>query len=132
MLVALARGPEGPGAILLVMAAMIGGYMALNIGANDVANLSGSRAELEALSEMDKPVDDLHRAILDYLGEVSKSRLSEDQSRDLMQIVSVANDLEHIADVIGSHMVTSTRKRMDEVTHISPDTAKRLSVFSAR
>jgi hypothetical protein len=41
MLVALARGPEGPGGILLVTAAMIGGYMALNIGANDVANNVG-------------------------------------------------------------------------------------------
>jgi len=94
-----------------------------------LANLSGSRAELEALSEMDKPVDDLHRAILGYLGEVSKSRLSEDQSRDLMQLVSVANDLEHIADVIGSHMVTSTRKRLDEGARISPDTAKRLGDY---
>jgi phosphate:Na+ symporter len=93
------------------------------------ANLSGSRAELEKLSEMDKPVDDLHRAILTYLGEVSKARLSEDQSRDLMQLVSVANDLEHIADVIGSHMVTSTRKRMDEGARISPDTGKRLSDY---
>lgn len=93
------------------------------------ANLSGSRAELEALSDMDQPVDDLHRAILGYLGDVSKSRLSEDQSRDLMQLVSVANDLEHIADVIGSHMVTSTRKRLNEGARISPDTAKRLGDY---
>lgn len=93
------------------------------------ANLTGSASELETLSEMDKPVDDLHRAILSYLGEVSKARLSEDQSRDLMQLVSVANDLEHIADVIGSHMVTSTRKRIDEGARISPDTAKRLGTY---
>ncbi len=93
------------------------------------ANLSGTEAELETLSKMDKPVDDLHRAILGYLGEVSTSRLSDEQSRDLMQLVSVANDLEHIADVIGSHMVSSTRKRMDEGAHISPDTAKRLGDY---
>jgi phosphate:Na+ symporter len=95
------------------------------------ANLSGSKAELETLSGMDRPVDDLHRAILGYLGEVSKSRLSEEQSRDLMQLVSVANDLEHVADVISSDMVTSTRKRMDEHAGISPQTAKRLSDFHA-
>ena len=41
MLCALARGPEGLGGILLVSAAMIGGYMAINIGANDVANNVG-------------------------------------------------------------------------------------------
>lgn len=93
------------------------------------ANLSGKETELQTLSEMDKPVDALHRAILIYLGEVSKSRLSDEQSRDLMQLVSVANDLEHIADVIGSHMVGSTRKRMDEGARISPDTAKRLGAY---
>ncbi len=93
------------------------------------ANLSGSAADLEALSAMDRPVDDLHRAVLEYLGDVSKSRLSEEQSQDLMQLVSVANDLEHIADVIASDMVTSTRKRMDERAGISPETAKRLSAY---
>lgn len=41
MLFATARGPGGPYGTLLVMAAMIGGYMALNIGANDVANNVG-------------------------------------------------------------------------------------------
>jgi len=93
------------------------------------ANLSGSAADLEALSAMDRPVDDLHRAVLEYLGDVSKSRLSEEQSRDLMQLVSVANDLEHVADVIATDMVTSTRKRMDERAGISPETAKRLSAY---
>lgn len=33
---------EGHNNLLLVIAAMIGGYMALNIGANDVANYVGS------------------------------------------------------------------------------------------
>lgn len=95
------------------------------------ASLSGSREELDELQAMDEPVDDLHRAILEYLGDVSKSRLSDDQSRDLMQLVSVANDLEHIADVIASDMVTSTRKRMEENAGISPQTAKRLSDYHA-
>ncbi len=42
MLFALSRGPVGPSGVLLVAAAMIGGYMALNIGANDVANTAGA------------------------------------------------------------------------------------------
>lgn len=50
MLVALARGPEGPGGILLVTAAMIGGYMALNIGANDVANNVGPAVGARAIT----------------------------------------------------------------------------------
>ncbi len=95
-------------------------------------NLSGSAEALEKLHAMDRPVDDLHRAILEYLGDVSKSRLSDAQSHDLMQLVSVANDLEHIADVIASDMVTSTRKRMQEHASITPYTAERLTEYHTR
>jgi PiT family inorganic phosphate transporter len=50
MLFALARGPEGPNGTLLVTAAMIGGYMALNIGANDVANNVGPAVGSHAIT----------------------------------------------------------------------------------
>jgi PiT family inorganic phosphate transporter len=39
-----------PGSIMLVVAAMIGGYMALNIGANDVANNVGPAVGSQALT----------------------------------------------------------------------------------
>ena len=42
-------GPQ-PNAILLVVAAMLGGYMALNIGANDVANNVGPAVGSKALT----------------------------------------------------------------------------------
>ena len=50
MLFALARGVDGPNSVLLVVAAMIGGYMALNIGANDVANNVGPAVGSRALT----------------------------------------------------------------------------------
>ena len=50
MLFAMARGPDGPGGSLLIMAAMIGGYMALNIGANDVANNVGPAVGSKAIT----------------------------------------------------------------------------------
>jgi PiT family inorganic phosphate transporter len=50
MLFTLSRGPVGPGAVLLVAAAMIGGYMALNIGANDVANNVGPAVGSRAIT----------------------------------------------------------------------------------
>ena len=50
MLFAMARGPDGPGGSLLIMAAMIGGYMALNIGANDVANNVGPAVGSNAIT----------------------------------------------------------------------------------
>ncbi|MEP1930849.1 MAG: inorganic phosphate transporter [Roseibium sp.] len=50
MLFATARGPGGQYGVLLVMAAMIGGYMALNIGANDVANNVGPAVGSHAIT----------------------------------------------------------------------------------
>jgi len=43
-------GADAPNIIMLVSAAMIGGYMALNIGANDVANNVGPAVGSKALS----------------------------------------------------------------------------------
>ena len=49
MFYAAMRG-SGDGGLILVMAAMVGGYMAMNIGANDVANNVGPAVGSRALS----------------------------------------------------------------------------------
>ena len=46
----LTQGGAGPNAIMLVAAGMIGGYMAMNIGANDVANNVGPAVGSRAIS----------------------------------------------------------------------------------
>lgn len=50
MLVAMARSDGGVDGVLLIAAAMIGGYMAMNIGANDVANNVGPAVGSHAIS----------------------------------------------------------------------------------
>ncbi|MES1964482.1 inorganic phosphate transporter [Psychrobacter sp. AH5] len=50
MLYAHFNTPAVPGRIMLIVAAMIGGYMALNIGANDVANNVGPAVGSQALT----------------------------------------------------------------------------------
>ncbi len=50
MLFAIARAGAGPQDMLLIAAAMIGGYMALNIGANDVANNVGPAVGSDAIT----------------------------------------------------------------------------------
>ena len=46
----LAQGASGPQGVMLVAAAIIGGYMAMNIGANDVANNVGPAVGSKAIS----------------------------------------------------------------------------------
>jgi phosphate:Na+ symporter len=91
--------------------------------------ISGSRVELENVRAMDKAVDALHLAIIEYLGEISLSRLTQRQSKELMQLVETANDLEHVGDQIATDMVRSAMKRIDEDVRVSDQTAKVLEDF---
>src|SRR5210317_1928555 len=50
MLYAVGSTDEVPGGLMLIVAAMIGGYMAVNIGANDVANNVGPAVGSRALT----------------------------------------------------------------------------------
>lgn len=50
MLFISTRGVDTPGHIMLMIAALIGGYMAMNIGANDVANNVGPAVGSKALT----------------------------------------------------------------------------------
>ena len=93
------------------------------------AAITGTRSDLERVAAMDKVVDALHITIIEYLGKVSLKKLSTRQSDELMQLVAIANDLEHIGDRIATGMVTSAGKRIDEDVIVSPETAELLNDF---
>jgi len=95
------------------------------------AAITGSRDELERVAAMDKVVDALHIAIIHFLGQISLVKLSTRQSDELMNLVEVANDLEHIGDRIATGMVTSAHKRIDEDVNVSPETAEVLIEYHA-
>ncbi len=93
--------------------------------------ITGTRADLERVAEMDKVVDSLHIAIIEYLGKISLETLSKRQSKELMQLVAVANAMEQIGDRIATGMVTSANKRINEEVSVSPQTAEILNNYHA-
>jgi len=95
------------------------------------AAITGTRAELERVAEMDKVVDALHIGIIEYLGKISLETLSKRQSKELMQLVEIANAMEQIGDRIATGMVTSANKRINEEVSVSPKTAKILNNYHA-
>jgi phosphate:Na+ symporter len=95
------------------------------------AAIRGTRDELEAIAAMDKVVDALHIAIIDFLGKISSTTLTARQSRELMQLIEVTNNLEHIGDLIATSMVASARKRIDEDVSVSELTARILADYHA-
>jgi phosphate:Na+ symporter len=95
------------------------------------AAITGSREDLERVASMDKVVDALHIAIIHFLGQISLVKLSTRQSEELMNLVEVANDLEHIGDRIATGMVISAHKRIDEDVNVSAATAEVLIEYHA-
>lgn len=93
--------------------------------------ITGTRSDLEQIAELDKAVDAWHLAIIKFLGQISLSKLSERQSKELMLLAQVANDLEQIGDRIATAMVTSAGKRIVEEVQVSPQTAKILTDYHA-
>ncbi len=93
--------------------------------------ITGNRVELGKVRAMDRVVDALHLAIVEYLGEISLSKLTKRQSKELMQLVETANDLEYVGDRIATDMVRSAMKRIDEGVKVSEQTARVLEDYHA-
>jgi len=93
--------------------------------------IDGPRLKLDALAATDKPVDRLHAAIVDYLGAVSLRRLSAEQSARLVGLLSVANDIEQVADMVARDVVISSQKRLDDRVVVSVETRRVIARFHA-
>jgi phosphate:Na+ symporter len=86
------------------------------------ALITGSPLDVDRLRVMDRPVDLLHREIVAYLRQLGAARLPDQDSAQLIRLIQIANDLEHVGDLVATGLVTSARKRMEEEVIISPAT----------
>ncbi|NNK79136.1 MAG: Na/Pi cotransporter family protein, partial [Litoreibacter sp.] len=84
---------------------------------------SGSLLDIERLHVMDRSVDLLHRDIIGYMRKISLSSLPTDQSKLLLGLIRIADDMEHIGDLIATNLVTTARQRIEENILISSATA---------
>lgn len=70
------------------------------------ALLGESRRALSDLARMEEETDILHRHIIDYLAKASTGKRATAQIKEIVDLMEVANDLEHIADVIEVDMAS--------------------------
>lgn len=71
------------------------------------------RAALQAIEKMDDKIDLLHDFIIHYLGRIRSQPLSEEQEEDFVRLLSVVDDLESLADVIETDLVTLARNTLE-------------------
>ncbi len=83
---------------------------------------SNNQRLLREVADMDDRVDILHLSIVNYLGILSKEKLTKKQSRKLLALMEAVNDLENIGDVIETNMVAAGHALIDDHLIISQDT----------
>ena len=88
------------------------------------ALLTGNRESLQAVREMDEEIDILYKHIVNYLASVSKLKLNEYQTQEMLKLMGAVNDLEHIGDVIEVNMVGLGEQRIKKGFKISAATQK--------
>jgi phosphate:Na+ symporter len=96
------------------------------------AIFAGSRWVLLEIEERDDQVDSLHRQIIQYLGEISQTRLSERETEELFGLMEATNDLEAIGDLIETNLVALGLERTEQGLTISRQTRAVLTEFHAQ
>jgi phosphate:Na+ symporter len=86
------------------------------------AVLRGSREDLDDVEALDDPVDALHGQIIEYLGTISQTSLTERDTEELLRLMEATNDIENIGDIIETNLVQLGRERIDREVTISPAT----------
>ncbi|MBN8452008.1 Na/Pi cotransporter family protein [Accumulibacter sp.] len=93
------------------------------------AIIKGDREALEEIRQMDDTVDILHAGIIDYLGRISKQQLSDEQTRELLQLMEAVSNLENIGDIIETNLVVLGYDRIKGGIQISEATQGVLNGF---
>jgi len=83
------------------------------------AILAGDRVSLKEIARIDDEVDVLHRAIISYLGRISRRSLTEDQTQEFINLMAAVNDLENIGDIIETDLVHLGNQRINQGVSIS-------------
>lgn len=96
------------------------------------AVLSGAPADLDRIQDLDTEVDILHRAIIHYLGQVSRQSLTEAQTELLHDYLGIATSYENIGDVVETDLVHTGRERLERNVRVSSNTEAILSTLAEK
>ncbi len=86
------------------------------------AALTGTRADLREIERVGDEISALHDATVTYLSELSRSNLSSGQRDEFLRLLQVANEFDHVAELVVSGVVGPGLRRIEEVVDISDET----------
>jgi phosphate:Na+ symporter len=83
------------------------------------AATEGPQERIDGLLELDDELDELYDQTVTYLGRVAQETLTKPHVRELRRLISVANNLESLGDLIEKELVELAQHRLDQGLTIS-------------
>ena len=87
---------------------------------------------MKEVEKADNVVDDLHEAIKLYLVKVSKSEMTEEESRRYVEIITFTTNLEHVGDIIDKNLMELAGKKIKNRYTFSAEGLDEIRHFHAR
>lgn len=91
--------------------------------------LSGNYQELKEVEKQDNDIDKIHANLVAYLAKISTTSLSAAQTKELMGLITVADTLESIGDIIETNLVYLGGQRLSKGVEISEPSKQSLNHF---
>jgi phosphate:Na+ symporter len=83
---------------------------------------SSDPAELDKLEKMDDQVDVLHEKIVEYLGEIHKEPLTDEETEAFLRLMRGVDEVERIGDVVESDLIPLGRTVLADGIELSETT----------
>jgi phosphate:Na+ symporter len=87
---------------------------------------------MKEVEKADNVVDDLHEAIKLYLVQVSKSEMTEEESRRYVEVITFTTNLEHVGDIIDKNLMELAAKKIKNRYAFSPEGLDEIRRFHGR
>lgn len=84
---------------------------------------------IEGIKVREDKIDFIHKKVEEYLMAVARQELSRMQSNEVFALVSIANDMEMIADIIDKHVLGLLKKKHALEMDFSAEGKEELSIY---
>ena len=87
---------------------------------------------VKEVEKSDNAVDQLHEAIKLYLVKVSKSEMTDEESRRYVEIITFTTNLEHVGDIVDKNLMELAAKKIKHRYAFSPEGLDEIRRFHGR
>lgn len=96
------------------------------------AVVQGTIRQLNEIERRDDDIDRVHRELLDYITRLGRGELTTAQTKQLEELLEVANLIEEMGDLISSNLTTQGRQRIERRLVMGETSRRRIEQFADR